>query len=232
MGRRLDLASSWAISIAGLGAGLRVGKLGPRPDKLLELYEFEACPYCRRARQALSHLDLDAMIYPCPRGGTRFRPAVKQRGGRSQFPYLVDPNTGVEMYESLDIARYLHETYGAGRVPWAFRGMRRVAPLSTLASALRPTKGGRVANANAPEQPLVLYSFEASPYCRLVREALCELELPYELHNVAKGSPSRNEFIALSGKMMVPYLIDPNTDTALFESADIVVYLRDTYARR
>jgi glutathione S-transferase len=26
-------------------------------------------------------------------------------------PYLVDPNTGVEMFESADIVRYLEETY-------------------------------------------------------------------------------------------------------------------------
>ena len=30
--------------------------------------------------------------------------------------------------------------------------------------------------------------------------------------------------------MMVPYLADPNTGTAMFESADIVRYLRETYA--
>ena len=35
-----------------------------------------------------------------------------ERGGKAQFPYLVDPNTGVEMYESLDIIDYLFETYG------------------------------------------------------------------------------------------------------------------------
>ena len=30
---------------------------------------------------------------------------------------------------------------------------------------------------------------------------------------------------------MVPYLIDPNTDTEMFESADIVAYLDRTYAK-
>ena len=29
--------------------------------------------------------------------------------------------------------------------------------------------------------------------------------------------------------MMVPYLIDPNTSTEMFESADIVGYLEETY---
>ena len=30
--------------------------------------------------------------------------------------------------------------------------------------------------------------------------------------------------------IQVPYLVDPNTETALFESADIVAYLKQTYA--
>ena len=34
--------------------------------------------------------------------------------------------------------------------------------------------------------------------------------LPYLLHNVAKGSAKRDAFVRLSGKMMVPYLVDPN----------------------
>ncbi len=83
---------------------------------------------------------------------------------------------------------------------------------------------------NYNAEPLELYSFESSPFCRIVRERLCTLELPYLLHNVAKGSPGRDAFVERSGKMMVPYLIDPNTETSLFESADIARYLEDTYA--
>jgi glutathione S-transferase len=81
-----------------------------------------------------------------------------------------------------------------------------------------------------PEGPLELYSIEASPYARLVREALCELELPYVLHNLGRGSARREAFAKMSGKMMVPYLVDPNTGKAMFESADIVKYLDQTYA--
>jgi len=84
--------------------------------------------------------------------------------------------------------------------------------------------------ARAPKEPLELWSFEASPFCRIAREALCTLELPYRLHNVAKGSPGREAFAARSGRMMVPWLVDPNTGTEMFESADIVAYLESTYA--
>ncbi|UQA56109.1 glutathione S-transferase N-terminal domain-containing protein [Polyangium aurulentum] len=232
MNRTLDVATSLAASIARFGTGLRASGLGKRPDKLLELYEFEACPFCRKVREALTILDLEAMIYPCPRGGERFRPIVEQKGGKLQFPYLVDPNEGVAMYESDDIVEHLFRTYGDGRVPVTLK----LGPVTTgsalAASAWRPNRGRRAVPSRAPEKPLELWSFEASPFCRIVREKLSELELPYRLHNVAKGSPSRQAFIARSGKMMVPFLHDPNTDVDMFESADIVAHLERTYAAR
>ncbi|HZH14578.1 MAG TPA: glutathione S-transferase N-terminal domain-containing protein, partial [Archangium sp.] len=108
-----------------------------------------------------------------------------------------------------------------------------LGPLTTassiLASWTRGLGGSRAQPSRAPEKPLELWSFEASPYCRIVRETLCRLELPYLLHNVAKGSPRRPDFLARSGRMMVPYLSDSNTGEAMFESSDIVAYLRKTY---
>ena len=231
MNRTLDVATSVAATLARLGGGLQVGALGRRPKKRLELYEFEACPYCRKVREALSALDLEAVIYPCPKGGPRFRPGVQRRGGKAQFPFLVDPNTGKELYESDDIIRYLFEHYGAGPVPMSLRLGPVTDVTSMLASAWRPAFGARYVPAKRPEKPLELFSFEASPFSRIVRERLCALEIPYVLHNVAKGSPSRDAFVKRSGKMMVPYLIDPNTGTEMFESADIVRYLDRTYAR-
>jgi glutathione S-transferase len=229
--RPLDVATSFAASIARLGAGMAVaGAPGPRPAQPLELYEFEACPYCRKVREALSLLDLDAMIYPCPKDGPRFREIVRRRGGKAQFPYLVDPNTGRAMYESDDIVRYLFTTYGDGRVPLTLAIWPLADTTSALASAWRLGRGVRYRAARAPERPLELWSFEASPFCRIVREALSTLELPYRLHNVAKGSAGRDAFVARSGRMMVPYLVDPNTGAAMFESADIVRYLEATYA--
>ena len=231
MNRLLDVASSFAVTVARLGAGMGVESVGPRPEKPLELYEFEGCPFCRKVREALSALDLDAVVYPCPKNGPRFRPDVERRGGKAQFPYFVDPNAGVEMYESDDIVRHLHATYGAesGTRLLALPGVGEVT--SALAFVARPMGGTRYRAAKQPKGPLELWSYEASPYCRIAREALCELELPYVLHNVAKGSPKRDAFVRRSGKMQVPYLVDPNTSAALFESADIVNYLEETYAK-
>src|SRR5262249_58803884 len=128
------------------------------------------------------------MVHPCPKGGPRFREDVRRRGGKAQFPYFEDPNIGQAMYESDAIVRHLFTAYGDGRVPpmlalWPVNDVT-----SAVASAMRPGLGTRYRAARAPERPLELWSFEASPFCRLVRAALCELELPYLLHNVAQVS--------------------------------------------
>ena len=50
--------------------------------------------YRAQVREALTLLDLDVLIYPCPKGGPTYRPKAQQMSGKAQFPFLVDPNTG------------------------------------------------------------------------------------------------------------------------------------------
>ncbi len=230
MSRALQLTGSFATTILRGGSGMQVGALGKRPEQPLTVYEFENCPFCRKVREALSVLDLEADILPCPKGGPRFRPELRERGGKEQFPYLVDPNTGTEMYESDAIVRYLFDHYGDGRIPLALSVPFARDLSSALSGLTRVGYGSHYRRARQPEEPLELYSFEASPFARLVRECLCTLELPYRLHNVAKGSPRREAFVARSGRMMVPYLVDPNAGCEMFESADIVRHLEERYA--
>ncbi|PKN58082.1 MAG: glutathione S-transferase [Deltaproteobacteria bacterium HGW-Deltaproteobacteria-14] len=232
--RTLNDVHSLAVSVLRYGRGLVALRPLDEPDQPLELWEFEACPFCRKVREALSELDLPYVSRACAKGSNN-RAAVLARGGQRQFPFLVDPNTQRELYESEDIVDYLHETYGGGRR--RPRLDKLIAPLNTLTSALasaaRPGRGRKVrAGCEDREQPpelLVLYSFEASPYCRKVRERLHELNLDALVINLAKKSPHRPQLVARGGKMQVPYLIDPNTGTELYESDDIVAYLDATY---
>lgn len=39
-------------------------------------------------------MDLDVDVRPCPKGGSVWRNKVIAEGGKAQFPYLVDENTG------------------------------------------------------------------------------------------------------------------------------------------
>lgn len=227
--RFFDVATATVTTILRGGLGLRTGPVGPRPAQTLIVYEFEGCPFCRKVREALSILDLDAEVRPCPKRGHRFRDELMERGGKAQFPYLVDPNAGVEMYESADIVDHLFAEYGQGSAPAMLRGSAPATFAVALSGLGRGSAGAFVRPSKPPERPLELYSFEASPFCRLVRERLCELELPYRLHNVARGSAARAAFVERSGKMQVPYLVDPNTGVEMFESADINEYLDATY---
>lgn len=71
--------------------------------------------------------------------------------------------------------------------------------------------------------------FEASPQCRLVREALSSLELPYKLISVPLGSGKRHAFRVRSHGKAIPYLEDPNTDFRGASATATVEYLYRTY---
>jgi glutathione S-transferase len=225
----VDFASSTAATLARLGSGAYVSHLGKRPTKVLELYEAEGCPFCRKVREALSILDIDVVIHPCPEGGTRFRAKVEEHLGKLALPFLIDPNAGVELSDSDTIVRHLFESYGDGTVPLTLRSPSVTDLTSKLASRIRGGRGMHVEPSKNPGELLELYGYEASPYCRIVREVLSVLELPYRLHNVARESPKRAAFIELAGKMQVPLLVDRAHDVKLFESRAIVRYLEERY---
>jgi glutathione S-transferase len=218
------------------------------PGELLELYEFEGCPYCRLVREVLCEIQMDVIVYPCPSGGSRFRSKARElAGGRTTFPFLVDPNRDVAMSESRDIVEYVYEHYTDvdPKRPGALSVVR-----SSLASMVRLGQGSRARPSRQPEELLELWSFEGSPFSRLVRETLCELELPYILRQVPKekfgdiGTDDlrfggrdwkpveggrREQLIELGGTAQVPFLVDPNTGEQMYESADIADYLEETY---
>ncbi|CAL5004717.1 unnamed protein product [Urochloa decumbens] len=201
-----------------------------RPEKPIEIYEFEGCPFCRKVREMVSVLDLDVLFYPCPQKGPTFRPKVLEMGGKKQFPYMVDPNTGVAMYESDDIIKYLADTYGDGTVPIMLRLGLLTAITAGLATLGRTGKGNSYTASKLPPQPIEIWAYEGSPFCKLVRETLVELELPHLLHSCARGSPKRQEFFKKMGTFQAPYIEDPNTGVKMFESAEIIEYLKATYA--
>lgn len=227
-----------------------------QPSKPLKLYEFEGSPFCRRVREVITMLNLDVEIYPCPKGGQKYRQIVKEKGGKKQFPFLIDENTGDQLYESQEIIHHLFKHYGkTGKTPKKFSHYPKLPYVSALASLANAARGvwinKKIVNRAAPEQLLELWSFEGSPYTRLVREVLTELEIPYILHNVAKErwqdigpanlrlkpgqyiplpNGKREKVVEVMGRdIQVPYLVDPNTGMKMFESAKIVEYLKKQY---
>ncbi|ESQ38568.1 hypothetical protein EUTSA_v10028854mg [Eutrema salsugineum] len=235
----LEVATSSLASVARLPWGSRVSSgsivnhdVSPNPPLPLQLYEFEACPFCRRVREATTELDLSVEVYPCPKGSVRHREIVRRSGGKEMFPFLIDPNTDTLMYESGDIVKYLFNQYGNGRAPST--GLLE----STLFTGWMPTllRAGRgmslwdKAPMDPPPKMLELFSYENNSYARLVREALCELELPYVLHNIGEGSTRMRSLLNASGANKVPFLVDPNTGVQLGDYQKILAYLFKTYS--
>ena len=85
------------------------------------MYEFDACPFCKKVREMATYLDLDCEYRPCPQGSPNHRPEAVSKSGKSRFPFMEDPNTGRSMLESDDIIKYLADTYGDGTIPFQLR---------------------------------------------------------------------------------------------------------------
>lgn len=213
------------------------------PNEPIILYEFEACPFCRKVREACSMLSLPVTIRPTPKNGRVYRPEIKDKFGyKATFPYMIDPNTGVSMFESSDIIAYLFKVYGNGQVPWTLADTQSQGSeggasgtLSTLTAGVgvglaRLGAGGSYRTSNPPDKPVLLWAYEGSPFCKVVREQLSSLEIPHTIYYTPRGSENRQKLWERVGRFQVPFLVDPNTGVELFESRAICEYLEKVYA--
>lgn len=190
----------------------------------ISIYEFEGCPFCRKAREAISHLDLEAVFLPCPKGGQRYRPEALAQSGKTQFPFLIDPTTATSLLESNAIVDYLYATYAGGQKPLLARLGFIDNMSSGIASLLRVSRGSFCRPSRPNLQPLVLYSHESQPAAFAIRERLTALELCWQFKSTAIGArchdPAQPE----------PRLHDPDTGEQLMGTAAIVDYLERRYA--
>jgi len=220
----------------------------PRPNDNLILYEYDASPYCKRVRETMNLLDLTYEIRPCPgaREG-KFSQEMFDRTGRRTVPFLVDPNTGKEMFESSDIIQYLLDAYGPPKNVYDIKALWPITFeafsvfTSTLAAILCDMPGSRRQENARPDNeemiPLELWGYECSPFCRPVFDKLCSLNLPHVVVSCSRGSINRdrllNRKLSASGErpqqFQVPFLFDPNTGLELFESTAIIDYLERAY---
>jgi len=199
-----------------------------RPKKPIILYEYESDGNCRKVREACTILDLPVEFRPCPGAVSGFSDTMVLMNGQRQVPFMIDNNPSMykpQLFGADSIIEHLFDTYGPG--------------YSELPAALKgPGKSGGKGNKIRPNirvdnikmKPIVLYGWEGAQYVKAVRECLNELGLSHTFINCANGSLNRDKLLALTkGVFQVPYITDPNTGVAMFESAEIVKYLEATY---
>lgn len=246
-----DVLGSVAVSTLALWRGTRVTRAARQPRKALRLFDREGDAGCRQVREALTALGLDVQVFPCPLGGERFAAGLHQGGQSASVPVLQDDNTGAHLQGVQAIVAHLFQAYGDGAVPAVRQSPLLAGVADGLGTLVRGGRGLRARPSKQPAKPLDLWSFESSPYSRLVRERLTELELPYTLHNLGKEQwadmgpavmrvkpghyqpkpgGKRAQVLKTLGRVQLPYLEDANTGTRLFESAAIIDYLERHYA--
>ncbi|MDP2665054.1 MAG: glutathione S-transferase N-terminal domain-containing protein [bacterium] len=78
---------------------------------------------------------------------------------------------------------------------------------------------------------LTLYVKTGCPYCIKVLNTGKELGISFEEKNIADDAVAA-ELIKRGGKRQVPYLIDSEKSVEMYESDDIVAYLRENHSKK
>jgi len=83
---------------------------------------------------------------------------------------------------------------------------------------------------------LELYQDEDCPHSTEVRETLAELGISYVIHNPrsvdddVRNETSYDRLVEEGGEDQIPYLVDADRETTIYESDDIVAHLEEHYA--
>jgi len=78
---------------------------------------------------------------------------------------------------------------------------------------------------------LTLYVKTGCPFCAKVKNTIAELDIEdkIEERNIADDGVV-DELLEKGGQQMVPFLVDGEREVSMYESDDIVSYLKEHYA--
>lgn len=76
---------------------------------------------------------------------------------------------------------------------------------------------------------LNLYFKSGCPYCIRVIEANSTINAPLNFLNISEKTALRTELLEKGGKTQVPFLEDINRGVSMYESLDIIAYLKEQY---
>ena len=75
---------------------------------------------------------------------------------------------------------------------------------------------------------LDLYILDTCPYCKKVMSYLDEEKIEYNKINIEDKS-NEEALIKLGGKRQVPFLVDKDRNIQMYESSDIIEYLKTVH---
>lgn len=208
----------------------------PRPGQPLVLYSYEGNQFCRLVREVLTELDIVYELRSAGKESPRRSELGYITGGSSQCPYLVDPNTGVDMAESRDIVEYLYKTYARWTPPTELLEymsesvmpllkpvFQTMAPLQ--AGSSQEDKGAYEQGAADAKQQIeadiqanavVVYTYELSPFCLEATDLLTRMGVAFKEVSLGKewlpglitpeGAQTRAALLEVTGQSSLPHV--------------------------
>eukprot|EP00532_Pseudo-nitzschia_australis_P014970 CAMPEP_0168274592 /NCGR_PEP_ID=MMETSP0141_2-20121125/17376_1 /TAXON_ID=44445 /ORGANISM="Pseudo-nitzschia australis, Strain 10249 10 AB" /LENGTH=481 /DNA_ID=CAMNT_0008216181 /DNA_START=64 /DNA_END=1509 /DNA_ORIENTATION=- len=220
-----------------------------RPQKPLILYSYEGNQFCRPVREVLMELDITYELRSAGKESPRRAELASITGGSSQCPYLIDPNTGVSMPESAVIVEYLYKNYALWTPPseileWASSNVMTLAKpvfgfLSPLQAGAKDADSNykenleeakREINTEAASDPVVVYTYELSPFSSETKSLLDRLDVEYKEISLGKewipgliaenGAIKRAALLEMTGQSSLPHIfIDGKPIGGLFSGS-------------
>jgi hypothetical protein len=94
----------------GTGSSNKKARFDNQRMKPIQLYGWEGASYVKPVRECLNSLGLAHVMINCAEGSSN-RKSLESVAKTFQVPYIIDPNTGVKMFESNGIVSFLTKTY-------------------------------------------------------------------------------------------------------------------------
>jgi glutaredoxin len=205
-----------------------------RPLQPLALYSYEGNQFCRLVREVLTELDLVYELRSAGKLSSRRAELAKITGGSSQCPFLIDPNTGIQIAESASIVQYLYKNYASWTPPnyvlqWVSKVILPAA--KPLFQVLAPLQAGssrenkddyklEIAQARSEidstlrANSVVVYTYAWSPFSAECKALLNSVDIAYKeiclgpewflLNN--GGATTRAALLEMTGQSSLPQI--------------------------
>ena len=109
-------------------------------------------------------------------------------------------------------------------------GRRRASEAHERSSRAFEPRSSKTGKALRPAPVYILYVKTGCPYCAKVLAYAAQHGISFEERNIADAEVA-DELIERGGKRQVPYLVDVEAAVEMYESDDIVEYLKGKHAR-
>jgi len=77
---------------------------------------------------------------------------------------------------------------------------------------------------------LILYAKPTCPFCQRVIQVAENLKVALDIKYVSEDEVAKAELMEKGGEMTVPFLVDTEKGNSMYESSDIIDYIRENYA--